>query len=329
MRILIVSKSIIPVFAYGGIERVVWGLAKSLAELGHQVTFLAKKGSYCDFAKVIDIDETMPIMNQIGDSYDVVHFNFRHEHIETCKLPYVVTKHGNANNFIELDQNTVFISKDHAARYGSDCYVYNGLDWSGYLKPDLNAKRSYFHFLGNAAWRVKNVAGAIDVIKKTKSEKLKVLGGVRFNFKMGMRFTFTPKVQFEGMVGGEKKSRLLNGSKGLIFPVRWSEPFGLAIIESLYYGCPVFGTPYGALPEIVKEDVGFLSNKQTELREAVLNVNKFSNKRCYEYANDEFNSKQMALGYLKKYEKVMSGAYLHTQPPKLLKLQEEKFLEWS
>ena len=48
-------------------------------------------------------------------------------------------------------------------------------------------------------------------------------------------------------------SSLLNASRGLIFPVRWHEPFGLAVIESLYFGCPVFATPYGALPELVQE----------------------------------------------------------------------------
>ena len=41
--------------------------------------------------------------------------------------------------------------------------------------------------------------------------------------------------------------------------MRWHEPFGIALIEALYFGCPVFGTPYGSLPEIVEEGVqGFL-----------------------------------------------------------------------
>ena len=55
----------------------------------------------------------------------------------------------------------------------------------------------------------------------------------------------------------------------MIFPVRWHEPFGLAIVESLYFGCPVFGTPYGSLPEIVAPDVGVLSARASDLAEAV------------------------------------------------------------
>ena len=207
--------------------------------------------------------------------------------------------------------------------------MHNGLDWSTYKKADLKNDRNYFHFLGNAAWRVKNVAGAINVIKKTKTERLKVLGGVRFNLKMGIRLTFSPKIEFFGMVGGQEKMKLLNGSKGLVFPVKWHEPFGLAIIESLYYGCPVFGTPYGSLPELVNEDVGFLSNQSDELAEALLDSGNYSRQKCHEYAVEIFGSKPMALAYLKKYEIVMSGTTLNKKTPQLVKKQEQKWLDWQ
>ena len=328
MRILIIYDGIIPVRLYGGTERVIWSLGKELTKMGHKVTFLVKEGSYCDFATVIPLDKKKPVVRQITKDYDIVHFHFRPENIESLRLPYIITKHDNTNNTDELDRNTVFISKNHAARHNSGSYVYNGLDWSEYVPPVWNVRRNYFHFLGNAAWRVKNVAGAIDVIKKTKTEKLKVLGGLRFNIKMGVRFTLSPKIDFLGMVG-EAKDALLNGSKGLVFPVRWHEPFGLAIIESLYYGCPVFGTPYGSLRELVMEDVGYLSNKINDLKEAVLNADKFSSKKCHEYANEEFNSRKMATAYLKKYDKAMASKPLNNDPPKLKEIQSRKFLDWG
>jgi len=329
MKILIVNASVIPAHLYGGTERVIWGLGKELVKLGHQVTYLVKLGSYCDFASVLYIDESKPIIEQVSNDYDIVHFNFRPENVEKLDIPYIITMHGNSNDFSELDLNTVFVSKNHASRYNSNSYVYNGLDWSEYTTPELKNNRNYFHFLGKAAWRVKNVRGAIDIIKKIKGENLKVLGGVRFNINMGIRLTFSTKVGFEGMVGGDKKYRLLNGSKGLIFPVRWHEPFGLAIIESLYYGCPVFGTPYGSLPELVKEDVGFLSDKSDEIVKEIANIDNYSRQRCHEYALNEFNSNKMALAYLKKYEQVILGEKLNAIPPKLLKLQEQKFLDWK
>jgi glycosyltransferase involved in cell wall biosynthesis len=329
MRILIVNASKIPVQLYGGTERVIWGLGKELAKMGNEVTFLVKKGSYCEFASILFIDENKSVIEQITNDYDVVHFNFQPHNLEALDIPYIITMHGNLNSYDKLDRNTVFVSKNHANRYGSDSYVYNGLDWSEYTLPDFKMKRNYFHFLGNAAWRVKNVVGAIDVVKSSKTERLKVLGGVRFNFKMGVRFTFSPKISFEGMVGSTKKFDLLNASKGLIFPVKWHEPFGLAITESLYYGCPVFGTPYGSLPELVTKDYGFLSNKQAELKEAILNYSSFSHKACHEYAQEKFNSEIMAKEYLKKYEMVISQKHLNNHPPKLKQLQEQKFLNWN
>ena len=327
MEILIVSNLFIPVKLYGGIERAVWSLGKELVKLGHKVTYLVKKGSYSDFATVVHIDESKSIEGQIPKKFDVIHFFFRPQNIEEIKVPYIITIQVNSNNLDELHKNTIFVSKDHAHRYNSDSYVYNGLDWDEYTPPDLNKQRSYFHFLAKASWRVKNVRGAINVIKKTRTERLKVLGGVRFNFNMGIRFTFSQKVSFAGMVGGAEKDMLLNNSKGLIFPVIWNEPFGIAIIESLYYGCPVFGTPYGSLPELVINDVGYLSNREDELANAVLNCNIFSSKKCHEYALYEFNSKKMALEYIKRYEIVISGKCLNKSNPRLKKIQEEKFLK--
>ncbi len=324
MNILIVHKGIIPVTNYGGTERVIWYLGKELSKLGHSISYLVNKGSHCDFAKVIFYDLSKTIASQIPEQTDIVHFNF--EPTETILKPYVVTMHGNCNDERLFDINTIFVSEKHAERFGSKSYVHNGLDWDDYEKPVLNNRRDYFHFLGNAAWRVKNVQGAIKIIKKTRAEKLNVLGGYRLNINMGFRFTLSPRIHFYGMVGGNKKAALLNGSSGLIFPVRWHEPFGLAITESLYFGCPVFGTPYGSLPEIVTKDIGFLSAKNIELTEAVENKNNFSANVCHEYALDNFNAKKMALNYLEKYFVVLNGGRLNKDNPKLVQIQEQKFL---
>ena len=257
MNILIVDNGKIPAVNYGGTERVIWYLGKELLKLGHQVSYLVKEGSTCDFAKVIIRDNTKTISSQIPSNIDVVQFNFSPK--EEINIPHIITVHGNSNDKNEFDKNSVFVSKNHAERFGSTSYVYNGLDWSDYGKVDLNNDRKYFHFLAKAAWRVKNVKGAIAVVEQTSQEKLHVVGGTRLNISMGFRFTTSARVRFHGMLGGQDKLNVLQKSKGLIFPVLWNEPFGLSIVESLYFGCPVFATPYGSLPEIVNKEVGFLS----------------------------------------------------------------------
>ena len=135
-------------------------------------------------------------------------------------------------------------------------------------------------------------------------------------------------IRFEGMVGGETKNRLINGSKALLFPVRWNEPMGLAVVESLYFGCPVFGTPYGALPELVGPEFGFLSNKKSELVEALKHLDEYDRRKCHEYVCDNFASIHMARNFLPLYEKVMNGEPLNPRPPRLVNPDIPKFLPW-
>ncbi len=328
MHIVIAHNSKIPVHFYGGTERVIWYLGQELVQLGHKITYLVEAHSYCDFATVIIRNHSIPIENQIPKDAEFLHFHYAPENTDSLNKPYLITMHGNRNDAVLLDQNTVFVSANHASRFGSNCFVHNGLNWDDYSAPLICQDRKHFHFLGNAAWKVKNVQGAIDVICATQNEKLMVLGGQRFNVNMGIRFTWSNKISFHKKVGGEIKSKLLNLSKGLIFPVRWPEPFGLAIIESLFYGCPVFGTPYGSLPEIVLPEFGKLSADRKVLKEAMMSSNSYSKQRCHDYVRETFNSKKMALSYLEKYETVFAGKSLNSQAPFLQQIQQEKFLPW-
>jgi glycosyltransferase involved in cell wall biosynthesis len=324
MNILFVNDTKIPATTYGGTERVIWWLGRELVRQGHTVTYLVAAGSACPFAKVLVYDAAKDMNQQVPDDIDVVHFQFQVQGF--TKKPYLCTVHNNSGR-AEMDLNSVFVSANHAARNGSTTYVYNGLDIADYRKPDLNQKRSYTHFLAKAAWRVKNVQGAIDIATKS-GNKLVVMGGTRLNLKMGLRFTPNLNVRFKGMVNNDQKSQVLNGSKALLFPVLWNEPFGVAITESLYFGCPVFATPYGSLPELVPAEVGLLSNSKSILIEGLKNVDSFSNKLCHEYAVDNFNIAKMAADYIKLYQTVLNGGTLNVVAPMLLEPDQPKYLPW-
>lgn len=317
---------------YGGTQRVIWYLGKELVKLGHNVTYLVKKGSSCEFAKTITLNEEIDIRKQIPNCIDVIHFNFTPKNFSKVEKPYIITMHGNTNQKVPLNRNTVFISKNHAERYNSKSFVYNGLDWDDYSKPDFKKHENTFHFLGKASWGVKNLKGAIQIVKQIEDVTLNVLGGKRFSkrvFKMGPSYLFSKQVKYRGMVGGIEKEKFLNVSRGLIFPALWHEPFGLAIIESLFYGCPVFGTPHGSLKELVTKEVGFLSCKKDEIADAIINANDFNLKICSAYAYENFNSKKMALDYLEKYNCVLKGQPLNPKKPELICTQKEKYLEFE
>ncbi|MFA0415205.1 glycosyltransferase [Vibrio renipiscarius] len=310
MNILMVYKGELPPVTYGGTERVVWSLIKGLVQLNHNVYLLSPTAVDCPWAETILHDLSKPLDEQIPDHIDVVHF---HTSGMSEKKPYVMTRHGNRDASQSNDANSIFVSHKHALNHGCEAFVHNGLDWSEYRTPNLDPSKrlNRYHFLGKAAWRVKNVQGAIDITKRAQTQ-LDVLGGFRLNFKMGFRLTLDQHVRFHGMVDNEQKCDVLERSRGLVFPVTWEEPFGLAITESLYMGCPVFGTPYGALPELIHSpEFGFLSSKETDIVEAILQ-HQIQPKLCHEYARDTFDHITMAQNYVMMYERVIAGEALNS-----------------
>lgn len=214
MHICIVNNTAIPALKYGGTERVIWWLGKMLVKMGHKVSYLVAKGSYCPFADVYELDTALPFNSQVPKMTDLIHLLTGTN--EKPVKPYIVTLQGNMNEAVALDINTVFVSRNHANRFGSDCFVYNCLDAEDYGKPDLIVKRNYIHFLADAAWRVKNVRGAINIAGKAGSQ-LHVIGGVRFNFNMGIRLTFDLNTRFHGMKGEKKRIKLSMAQKVYCF----------------------------------------------------------------------------------------------------------------
>jgi len=309
MHIVQVINHVIPALKYGGTERVVWWLSKKLADLGHRVTLLAPPGSSCDFATVLPLDPQMGLDAQVPDDVDIIHL-----HDDTSlseRTPTIRTFRGNMRKAGSMSENTVFISADQARRHGGSVFIHHGLDLQEYGPVDWSLPREHLVFLAKAAWKVKNVRDAIHIARKA-GRPLAVAGGHRLNFSMGFRLTLDPNARFLGMVDHQRKQNILNR--------------GLALIESLYFGNPVFGTPFGSLPELITEDVGFLSKSREELISQAKDLERFDRRRCHEYVCDRFSSTVMAKNYVDLYEKVCNGENLHDQRPSWRNPVEPKYL---
>src|SRR5512132_2319889 len=62
-------------------------------------------------------------------------------------------------------------------------------------------------------------------------------------------------VEFIGEINEHAKTKFLGDALGLLFPIDWPEPFGLALIEAMACGTPVLAFRRGSVPEIVDEGV--------------------------------------------------------------------------
>jgi glycosyltransferase involved in cell wall biosynthesis len=304
MRILIANNLPIPALKYGGTERVIWWLGKELASRGHRITYLVPSGSSCPFAEVLPFDPSLPLSKQIPEYIDVVHSNFPIDGEMT--KPYLITMHGYITKGATFDRNTLFVSKRHAELHHATAFVYNGLDPDEYGTFDAGSSRSSLLFLAAIDRIEKNLSGAIRIAKKAR-QKLEIIGG--------SKFALSRSIRYHGMIGGVEKNNVLRGISALLFPVTWDEPFGLALIESLYHGCPVIGTPYGSLPEIIMKDVGVLSDSMQELVAAARDHSQFNRTTCHDYVMTYFTSVHMTDHYLKLYEKVLAGEKLNNSDP--------------
>jgi glycosyltransferase involved in cell wall biosynthesis len=104
------------------------------------------------------------------------------------------------------------------------------------------------------------------------------------------------------------KVDLLGRARALLCPINWPEPFGLVFVEALACGTPVITRPYGAAPEIVTGDVGFLCDDVKDMVEAVDAARRISPQACRARAVDHFSGTAMVRGYLRVYQSVLGGS---------------------
>jgi glycosyltransferase involved in cell wall biosynthesis len=325
MHVALIHDAVIPPLKYGGTERIVAWLARALNRLGHRTTLIARPGSAVEGSRFIPIQPDWESV--VPSDVDLLHL------WGTPGLPpkkaYVVTIQGNGRPGETFHRNTIFISRRHAENHGSTHFVHNGIDPDDYACDEK--REDYAVFLAKASWSVKNLSGAIDVARRA-GMRLEVLGSR--DWPLGLQRLLPPigGVRYHGMADDPCKREILRRARALLFPVRWHEPFGIAITEALASGCAVVGTPYGSLPEIVTPEVGTLSASASELAKA-LSVPRFSPKRCRERVSQGFTHLDMARSYVRYYEHVLAKGTIAADAPEAPRTRDgfvsQELLPWN
>ena len=310
MKIVFSHRGVLPVVGYGGIERILFWHMVELARMGHQVVLIGHPNS-----KVSDYGiELIPLkgdhlewIEQVPADTDIVHLSFNYK--LPGKIPTIVTVHGNGKIGEVFDKNAVFVSKRHAEIHGSDQFVYNAIDLSEYpYHPKAKREWKNFLFLAKASWRVKNLKHAVMAARNNKKH-LHVAGGRWWGLS---RY-----VHNHGIVGGDDKMSIIRSCDFMVFPVRWEEPFGIAVIEAMSQGLPVIGSPYGSLPELINKDTGFIAKNHFELEAFVSgdHSKKFNPDVIRKHVEDNFAIRNHAESYIELYKKVISGENLNSNNP--------------
>jgi glycosyltransferase involved in cell wall biosynthesis len=304
VHVAIASHYRLPVTGYGGTERVVVALARGLTALGARVTLLAAPGTRVPEATVVEVapraltDDSADLAALAPPDADILHAHFPLRRAPS--RPFVQTLHGHLRPGVPPGPNAIFLSRRHAAQYGSAVFVYNGLDPADYLFRAT--KDDYDLFLGRLH-RAKGYRWAIEGAKRS-GRRLVVAGGWRPS--LGRR------IRFVGTVDGGTKARLLAGARCLWMPAQWDEPFGLTTIEALLSGTPVLGTRRGALPELVSAEVGALADTVEGLVAAATTIGTRRAEACRALADRYFTHVVMAAEYLRMYRALLDTG---TLPP--------------
>jgi glycosyltransferase involved in cell wall biosynthesis len=347
----------VPPKLYGGTERVVSYLTEELVRLGHEVTLFASGDSQtrarlvpaCPRALWRDPDcrETLPhhvrlleLVFQDVSRFDVLHFHCDYLHLPLLRrhpCPSVTTLHGRLHVpdlgpvFAEYpDAPLVSISDDQRRPLPGanwQATVYHGLPRN--LHTYRERPGDYLAFLGRISPE-KRVDRAVEIARRA-GIRLKIAARIypeeRAYFQQTVEpllHASRPWVEFLGEVGGREKDEFLGNARALLFPIDWSEPFGLVMIEALACGTPVIGWRNGSVPEIIKDGVtGFVVDSIEEAVRAVGRIGAcgenagLSRWACRQAFEERFDAARMARDYVEVYRRVVPGGRERVGPAPL------------
>ena len=119
-----------------------------------------------------------------------------------------------------------------------------------------------------------------------------------------------PGVELIGQVGGSRKNEFLGNAAALLFPIRWPEPFGLVMPESLACGTPVLALREGSVPEVLQDGVtGFVRHFENELVQAVKRIPELDRRRAGSEAERRFSPAAMADAYEDVYAALLQSLW--------------------
>lgn len=119
------------------------------------------------------------------------------------------------------------------------------------------------------------------------------------------------QIVYIGELSTEAKKYWFRHARATLFPIRWGEPFGMVLIESMASGTPVLAFREGSVPEIVIDGVtGFIVDSVAAMAQAVERIEHIDRRKCRRHVEDCFSMRRMAESYAELYAELAGAAEL-------------------
>lgn len=322
----------VPPPLYGGIELVVDELARGFASAGHDVVLFTTGDSTCPVerrfvlpeAEGMRIGAAVPELRHALAAYRALDdCDIIHDHTVAGPLlaaggpagvPVVTTIHGPlgedlADLYRAMEGRAAIIAISHAQhRPAPDvpvtAVIHHGVEAANFPVGDGRGDDDgpFCLFLGRMA-PDKGAHRAIDVARRAgmrilMAAKMREASELRY-FTEHVEPLLGPDAVYLGEVPHERKLELLGSATALLFPIRWNEPFGLVMLESMACGTPVLAFPEGAAPEVVSDGVtGFLCEDEAAMAEALSRVDDLDRAGCRAAVEGYFSTDRMVADHL-------------------------------
>lgn len=331
----------VPPKLYGGTERVVSYLTEALVGLGHDVTLFASGDSQTGARLEPAWPHSLRLDPGIGDTFaphlvllekvrrvahtfDVLHFHLSYLPFPTFSqldVPFVTTLHGRLDlpelqPVFDMFPQAPVVSISNSQRMplpGANWLdtVYHGLPET-LLTPQVPTEPAYLAFLGRICAE-KRVDLAIEIAARA-GLPLKIAAKVdradeAYFANVIQPLLALPHVEFIGEINDTQKAGFLSGARALLFPIDWSEPFGLVMIEAMACGTPVIAFNRGSVPEVIAHGAtGYIVEDVPGAVDAVTRLDALSRTDIRAAFIRRFTSMTMAQHYMDIYTSLARAA---------------------
>lgn len=313
-----------PPRGYGASELIAGQLAEGLVRRGHHVRLFANEEStrgvhelfaypQARLGRTFDDRELIHVahaMRDLGDC-EVIHNHCVTAGPAFARLahrPFLTTLHY-THPMVRIFADGPYVAVSERQRtllpdVNVARVVHNGIDLRDF--PLGGTREDYLLFLGRFHPN-KGTDLAIEVACRLGMRLIIAAPGPPPNQQDWFDAAIKPRlggpIEWIGPVEGRQRAQVYGRALATLVPIRWEEPFGLVIAESMACGTPPIAFRRGAAPELIQDGIsGFLVDSLDEMTGSVARIGEIDPLACRRRVAGHFDVDRMVDAYVALYQ---------------------------